>query len=104
LTIETANVRVTPFPPHAHGPARPGTYAMLAVGASGWVIDEETRSHVFEPSLMRQKHGRVTGMELPSVYGMVKQSGGHVGVESGPERGTTFRVYFPLVGSGTSGR
>jgi len=104
LTIETANVQVTPSPPHPHGVARPGKYAMLAMGASGWVLDGETRDHVFEPSLTRGKQGRVTGMELPCVYGIVKQSGGHIGVESEPERGTTFRIYLPLVGSGNSGR
>ena len=103
LTLETANVRVPPFVPHPHGIVRPGKYAMLAMGASGWVIDEDARDRVFEPSLARKKQGRVTGMELACVYGIVKQCGGHIGVDSGRERGTTFRIYFPLVGPGGSG-
>jgi PAS domain S-box-containing protein len=98
FTLETANVRVPPFPPHPHGIVRPGKYAMLAMGASGWVIDEDARNHVFEPSLARKKQGRVTGMELACVYGIVKQCGGYIDVDSGPERGTTFRIYFPLIG------
>ncbi len=96
LAIETANVQVTAFPPHPPGLAGPGKYAMLAVSASGWVMDEETRTHLFEPSLMRTREGRVTGLDLAMVYGTVKQSGGHIAVESELERGTTFRIYLPL--------
>ncbi len=96
LAIETANVQVTAFPPHPPGLASPGKYAMLAVSASGWVMDEETRTHLFEPSLMRTREGRVTGLDLAMVYGTVKQSGGHIAVESELERGTTFRIYLPL--------
>jgi len=96
LAIETANVQVTALPPHPPGLAGPGKYAMLAVSASGWVMDEETRTHLFEPSLMRTREGRVTGLDLAMVYGTVKQSGGHIAVESELERGTTFRIYLPL--------
>ncbi len=103
LTLETANVRVPPFLSHPHGIVRPGRYVVLAMGASGWVIDEDARDRVFEPSLARKKQGRVTGMDLACVYGIVKQCGGHIGVDSGRERGTTFKIYFPLVGPGSSG-
>ena len=104
LAIETADVRVTAFSPPPHGGVRPGKYAVLTVGASRWMMDEDTRSHLFEPSLMRKKQGRVTGLELAMVYGIVKQSGGQIGVESQHEGGTTFRIYLPLVGPGDSGR
>jgi PAS domain S-box-containing protein len=96
LAIETANVQVTAFPPHPPGLASPGKYAMLAVSVSGWVMDEGTRTHLFEPSLMKTREGKVTGLDLAMVYGTVKQSGGHIAVESELERGTTFRIYLPL--------
>jgi len=95
---------VTAFSPPPHAGVRPGKYALLTVGASRWMMDEDTRSHLFEPSLMRKKQGRVTGLELAMVYGIVKQSGGQIGVESQHERGTTFRIYLPLVGPEASGR
>jgi PAS domain S-box-containing protein len=103
LAIETANVRVTPFSPPPHGRVHAGKYVMLAVNASGWLMDEDTRSRLFEPSFAR-KAGRVTWLDLAMVYGIVKQSGGHIEVTSDREVGTTFRIYLPLMGPGDSGR
>jgi two-component system cell cycle sensor histidine kinase/response regulator CckA len=96
-------IGVTPFASPWHGLAHPGRYALLSVGASDWMINEEARNHVFEPSLARKREGRVIGMELPAVYGIIKQNGGHINVESGPGQGTTFQIYFPLVDSGFAG-
>ena len=60
---------------------------MLVMSASGCVIDENARNRVFEPSLTRTRQGRVTGMELACVYGIVNQCGGYIGVDSEPGHG-----------------
>lgn len=95
LTIETRNVTVPALHPHSHGIVPEGHYAMVTVGAPNWVIDKESQRHVFEP-FVRPALGRGTGMELPAIYGIVKQSGGYIGVDGAPGRGSTFRIYFPV--------
>ena len=70
---------------------------MLAMSASGWVMDEEMRIHLFEPFFRAKEYGRTPGLELAMVYGIVKQSGGQIAVESQLGLGTTFRIYLPLV-------
>src|SRR5438309_5282843 len=97
ITFETANVQVSSVSPHPHGLIGPGKYAMLAMSASGWVMDEEMRIHLFEPFFRAKEYGRTPGLELAMVYGIVKQSGGQIAVESQLGLGTTFRIYLPLV-------
>jgi two-component system, cell cycle sensor histidine kinase and response regulator CckA len=75
----------------------PGDYATLTVSDSGRGMDEETRSHLFEPFFTTKDPARSTGLGLALTYGMAKQCGGDIQVESVPGRGSTFRIYLPLV-------
>jgi CheY-like chemotaxis protein len=97
LTIETRNVEIGKGPRREPVVLDEGAYVMLAVQDTGHGMSEETLSHLFEPFFTTKEKGKGTGLGLSTVYGIVKQSGGTIDVESKEGRGTTFKIFFPRV-------
>lgn len=91
ITIETANVDA----PADAGKKSPGDFVLIRVRDSGGGMTEDVKAHIFDPFYTTKEVGKGTGLGLATAYGLIRQSGGHIVVESEPGLGATFFVYLP---------
>jgi signal transduction histidine kinase/CheY-like chemotaxis protein len=102
LTIQTSNVDLDEAFVRGHAGTRTGPHVLLMVTDTGVGMDAGTQARIFDPFFTTKARDKGSGLGLATVYGIVRQAGGHVWVESEPGQGTTFRLYFPRTHSPAS--
>jgi len=97
IAIRTANLVLLPGDPRVESGLTTGEYVVLVFSDTGCGMDAETQTRIFEPFFTTKEKGKGTGLGLSTVYGIVRQSGGHIGVESAKGKGATFTILLPRV-------
>ncbi len=97
LTIETAGVNLDERYAEGRDGIQPGSYVMMSIRDTGCGMDKDTLNHLFNPFFTTKEVGKGTGLGLSTVYGIVKQSGAFIWVDSEPDKGTDFKIFFPQI-------
>lgn len=99
LTIRTERVELDDEYIRVHGYGKPGFYALMTVADTGQGMDEHSKEKIFEPFYTTKEVGKGTGLGLSIAYGIINQHEGYINVSSEHGKGTTFKIYLPLINS-----